>query len=237
MKLFGKRMIAAIMAAVLAVSLAACNGGGAGISSFDATQYVQGVLDENYLGKFDPDFLELVDSTESEAEEIYLGSLEIEAGVFADYFYIDNMTGDVLDATIELYKDIYALSKYTVSEAVEIDDNTFHVTVTVAPIDLLRMVVEELSSDEPTFPALVEFDNTYAEADVNAMTDEEYAQYDKDWANMVIALTRDKLSQAGYLEEQSQVVQVVKDSDNLWSINQTDFMNVDYFIIDYNSFY
>ena len=38
----------------------------------------------------------------------------------------------------------------------------------------------------------------------------------------------------GYLEEQSLVVQVTLGEDNYWSLNEDDFSNLDWLIIDYN---
>ena len=53
------RACAAALAAALALSLAAC--GGSGVNTEGATQYVQGILDRNYLGQYDADFLELIE--------------------------------------------------------------------------------------------------------------------------------------------------------------------------------
>ena len=68
------RACAAALAAALALSLAAC--GGSGVNTEVATQYVQGILDRNYLGQYDADFLELIDCSEKEAEEDYLDGSE-----------------------------------------------------------------------------------------------------------------------------------------------------------------
>ena len=159
MNRFWKRTLAAVLALGMAVSLTACGGGG--LSSFDATKYVQGILDENYLGKFDDDFLEMVDSTASEAEEIYTHNLEVEADYFGQVFEIDDMSGDTLDATMELYRKIYANSKFTVDPATKVDDNTFSVKVTVEPIDVFHLVAEELAQldthEEKTTTAKKEF--------------------------------------------------------------------------------
>ena len=39
----------------------------------------QGILDENYKGIFDPEFLDMVDSSEEEAREAYENSVGVEA--------------------------------------------------------------------------------------------------------------------------------------------------------------
>lgn len=67
------------------------------------------------MGKFDPDYLELVDITENEAEETYLDGLSVEAEYFTNYFGIEYVTDELEADIIDLYKDIYAQSKYTVN--------------------------------------------------------------------------------------------------------------------------
>ena len=62
MRKIWKRVTAAALSLTFVLSLSACGGGG--LSADDATTYVQGILDENYKGVYDPDFLELIDITE-----------------------------------------------------------------------------------------------------------------------------------------------------------------------------
>ena len=57
MRKIWKRVTAAALSLTFVLSLSACGGGG--LSADDATTYVQGILDENYKGVYDPDFLEL----------------------------------------------------------------------------------------------------------------------------------------------------------------------------------
>lgn len=241
MNRFWKRTLAAVLALGMAVSLTACGGGG--LSSFDATKYVQGILDENYLGKYDDDFLEMVDSTASEAEEIYAHNLEQESNYFASVFGIEDMSGDTLDATMELYRKIYANSKYTVDPATKQDDDTFSVKVTVEPIDVFHLVADEFAKldgdgGDITSPAVKAFSDKYMDIDVNTMTDEQYetylADFETDWTQMILDLTEEKLPDSGYLDAKSILIQVTKDEDGIWGIPDEDFQNLDWLIIDYN---
>lgn len=235
MNRFGKRILAAVLTLGLAASLSACGGG---LSSFDATKYVQGVLDENYLGKFDPDFLEMVDGTESEAEEIYLGNLEAESNVFASFFEIEDLSGELMDDAIALYKDIYAMSKYSLEPATKVNDETFVVQITVEPIDIFHLVYEEIQKDDSTSPAVQEFVAVYGDPDVDNMTDEEIDAliegFDAAYARMCIDLTREKLPEAGYMEAESVTVQVKLNSENIWEIPNNDLLSFDNRVIDYN---
>ena len=134
-----KRSIALCLVLVMALTLTACGGG---VTAKDATALVQGNLDEIYLGKFDPEYLKLVDITEADARETYEEGLEVEAEVFAYYFDISNMTDEIKAEIIDLYKEIYAWSKYTVGEASKLDESTYAVKVVVSPLDIFVLVDE-----------------------------------------------------------------------------------------------
>lgn len=117
MRKIWKRVTAAALSLTFVLSLSACGGG---LSADDATTYVQGILDENYKGVYDPDFLELIDITENEAEETYLSSLETEADFFASAFLIDDLTDELKAEVVDMYKQVYAKAKYTVDTATEV---------------------------------------------------------------------------------------------------------------------
>lgn len=163
-----------------------------------------------------------------------MDGLEGEANYFAGVFGIDFMEGDVLDEAVDLYRQVYARSRFTVDPAAKIDDATYGVKVTVEPIDVFHLVADELTSDTPASSLVQAFDAAYSDLDVNAMTDEEYHAYDAAWARMIIGLTLEKLPESGYLEAESKVVQVVRDEEDLWSIPQSDYDDLDWLIIDYN---
>ena len=202
MRKIWKRVTAAALSLTFVLSLSACGGG---LSADDATTYVQGILDENYKGVYDPDFLELIDITENEAEETYKAEV------------------------VDMYKQVYAKAKYTVDTATEVDDGTFGVKVTVEPLDVFDRVAEALWGDTPDARA----EALYSQ-DVDSMTDEEYAAYDAEWCRLVIDLTLEKLPEAEYLEAQSKVVQITLGDDNYWSLDEQDFSDLDWLILDYN---
>ena len=198
MRKIWKRVTAAALSLTFVLSLSACGGG---LSADDATTYVQGILDENYKGVYDPDFLEL----------------------------IDDLTDELKAEVVDMYKQVYAKAKYTVDTATEVDDGTFGVKVTVEPLDVFDRVAEALWGDTPDARA----EALYSQ-DVDSMTDEEYAAYDAEWCRLVIDLTLEKLPEAEYLEAQSKVVQITLGDDNYWSLDEQDFSDLDWLILDYN---
>ena len=230
MKTIWERIDAAGLALTLALPLAACGESGSSgkVNEEKATALVQGNLDEIYLGKFDPDYLELVDITENEAEETYLEGLEVEAETFMYYFNIEYPTDELKEEIIELYKKIYATSKYTVNPATKLDDNTFAVKVEVEPINIFELVNEDF--DE-------RMESLYEKyPDIGALSEEEYEAMDAEWARIVLDLCDEKLPEMGYTgESKSVVIQVVRDEDGTWSMLGDDFYTLDEYIILYPS--
>jgi len=216
-----KRGVALCLTLVLALALTACGGG------FDAADLVQGNLDEIYTGQASDAYLKIVDTTAEEVQQTYLDGLEVEAEVFAYYFDIENMTDEIKAEIIDLYKDIYAQAKYTVGESSKLDDSTYAVKVTVSPLDIFHLVDEDFDD------ALQPFYDKYADVDLDAMSDEEYAAFDKEWAEDIIALCREKLPEMGYLEDRALAIQVELDDDDYWVMSGDDFDNLDEIVIDY----
>ena len=95
--------------------------------------YVQGILDENYKGIFDPEFLDMVDSSEEEAREAYENSVGVEADFLIGSLMDNAPTEEQRQELIDLYKEIYSHASYSVDSATEIDETTYGVKVTVAP--------------------------------------------------------------------------------------------------------
>lgn len=220
--------LALTLSLALLLPLSACGGGG--LSADDAKLYVQGILDENYLGKSEADFRKLIDITEEDVEETYAGSLETEAQFFLDSFVESELPEEDQDRLLEelstMYRQVYAHSKYTVESASEVDDTTFGVKVTVEPIDIFHQVADELSSG-----AADELNAKYPD---EFESEEQYAQYELEWVELFMDLTYEKLPQLGYLEPQTLLVQVALGDDDYWTIPDEDFWALDALIIDYN---
>ena len=78
--------------------------------------------------------------------------------------------------------------------------------------------------------AFTEFNAQYPDT----MDDAQYYEYEIAWFQLVLDTLRELIPSLGYLEEQSLVVQVTLGDDNYWSLNEDDFNNLDWLIIDYN---
>ena len=222
-----KAKTAAALALVLALALSLA---GCGTAMADASKMlVQGNLDELYLGKYDPDFLTMVDSTEAEAQTNYEDGIGVEVDYFIRAFGIEYPTDDVRAELTELYKEIYSHSKYEVGDATKVSEDTYGVPLTIYPIDIMEKVAEQLDA------AATALQEQYTDEQLYAIsTDEQaYIEYDYAWAQMLLGLVRDNIGSIGYLDPVDIVVQVSQGSDEVWTIDDNDFQRIDTEIISY----
>jgi len=237
MKRMGKTLGVTALALCLLLSLSACIGG---VSAEDVTALVQGNIDEIYLGKYDEDYLKMVDSTAAEAEQAYLDGLEIEAEFFVNYWgIVDAGYGESyadLDAgfrqeVVELYKEIYSHTKYEVQPAVKLDDGSYTVKVLVDPIDIMEQAEALYMNDE--YAPLNAFWEKYAYTDFSAMSDAEYMDYTHEYGEIIVQMLRDLLPQLGYTEQKTQAIQVEVGEDGRLQINEDDWGIFDSYVIYY----
>lgn len=205
-----------------------------------AVDLVQGNLDSLYLGKFNPDYLVLVESTEEAIEQDYLDGLEIEAEYFTYYWgIVDTSLGqtyadldeDLKNDIIELYKEIYSKSKYDISSAVRQSDGSYAVKILIEPIDIMQQASDIYANDE--YEPLNEFWSKYDDAAIEAMTAEDSTAYTHEYGEIIVQLVRDQLPNLGYLEQKSQSIQVEEDTDGYLAINSDDLGIFDEYVIYY----
>ena len=223
-----KRFTAAA-AAALVLGLAGCSGGG--YTADDATSQVRGNLDEIYLGKFDPDYMERVGITEEEAEKTYLDGMDVEADYFIRYYGLETVSDEQRQEIIDLHKEIYSNADYEVQPAVKQSDGTFAVKVIFRPLDIHVQVDEEWDDFLNNFWA------QYDSVDVDSMTDEDYAAFEQqlynDYTEQVIDLVSSKLPTIGHGDETSTVIQIVQDEDGYYVMDQNGFGQFDGLLITY----
>ena len=223
-----RKVFAALLLPALLLPLSACGGG---MSDDTAMTYIQGILDQNYLGKADAAFQAMVDTDDAEVAETYEGSLETEAELFLASFVESQLDQETLDALtaelVEMYRQIYAHSKYTVDSASRMDETTYSVKVTVEPIDIFHQVADALAGG-----AADALNASYPET---FESEEQYARYEVEWVELFMDLTYEKLPGLGYLEPASTLVQVTwNEETKLWELPDDDFRSLDALIIDYN---
>ena len=223
-----RRWAAAGAALVLTLSLAACQG--ETMTAFDATAYVQGVLDETYKGTWDNAFLDLVDLTDGEAQDAYEASLEEEYRRFAYQFDLDDslLTEETRQSALDLLAEVSAKAQYTVQQAVALDDTRYAVEVSVRPMDLFIQVREDALADFQT-----QFAQQYAGVDPDELSEEGLSEYENAWASGIVELCRSRLGLLNYRDVESILVLVAPDDDGLYTMGDNDFSNLSALILPY----
>lgn len=216
-----KKVLALVLGAVLCLGvLAGCG------SSFSAADLVQGNLDLIYLNKYTEDYLKSVDLTASQADEQYEAGIAVEVDYFSTYFelVLESCDESIEPQLIEMYHQIYDHSKYEVG-GVSKNGDTYLVELTVYPIDIMQKVVEEdLDGFLTTWSERI----SAGEIDVN-----DEAALETAWAQSVIDLVSARISTIGYLDAETISVQVVKNEEGVYTIDDSDFSCIDSLIISY----
>ncbi len=219
-----KKFLKIAAAALALLIITGCSGA---YSAKNAKELVKWNLDSIYLGVHDPEYIVSTGSTAAELAAGYEDGIVFEVEYFAGYAGIEYLTDDIKEELIEIYKEIYTHSSYEVGESVRTDEDTYTVSVTVYPIDVIELLLEDYEN------YLDDFYEKYALADVEAMTEEEYAEYDHEWALGMVAALRAQLPKIGNLSGETLSMRVELSDDGYWAINEEDFMEVDWVIISY----
>ena len=97
--------------------------------------------------------------------------------------------------------------------------------LTVYPIDIFQKV-----NDEDSEAFLADMQERADAGEFVNMTDDEYEVV---WAQAIIDMVSARIDSIGYLDPQTISVQVVKDEDNVYVIDDSDFNRIDSLIIAY----
>lgn len=223
-----KKLTALILSAALTLGLCACNGGKPeALDSFDAKVYVDGFLRQTYLGEYLPEYLELVGITEAEAKYAYQTSMNVEVSNCLYYYDIDYPTAELREDLAKLYEEIYSHAKFEVTSAVEQEDGSYAVKVSVEPIDTIRLAEEKWAD------ALKAFYEKYPGDVQNAMTDAEYEEMDKEHAAIILEVLQSVAEETGNLEAEEILVQITRDEEGVYSLSTAELQKIDDRIIDY----
>ena len=228
---FFHRITALLLAGVMALGLAACSS----VTPEDAETYIQGLLDASYLGQYDPEYLELADITEEEArEEDYEWNTAAEAEILREYLAIQS-TDASIQKSVDLIKEIYSHSKYSVTGASKLEDGSYAVTVSIQPMDILIRYQNQTDVNEIWMTVLAEH-GVMDQAALDAMSDEEYMALEDIYAAAVLDGIQALVPEMGYGPEQSVVLQLQLEGDT-YTLVGTDWQHLDGMMIDYSGQY
>lgn len=224
----GRKLAAAGLALALTLALAACGGG---YTAADATALVKANLDILYLGQYDADYLSTTDTSENDAEEIHQNNLEGETVRMMDYYGMEEVSDEIYQELVDLQEEIYSHAQYEVLPATEQADGTYAVKVNISPVNIHVLV------DEDYYDAYDALYTEYGSIDTTNMSDEEYnslmQEYYDAYNQMVIDLIKARMPEIGNEEETSVVIQVVQDTDGLYTPDDNGLASCDDLIITY----
>lgn len=201
-----------VLAAVLL--LVGCGGG------FDATKYVRGALNNIYLG--DPtEYMEQVEITEEEAAEEYEQGIEVEADFLLQYYGIGEVSDEVYQQIVDMYKTIYQQSKFEVQEAVKNGDD-YNVEVLISPIDVI------VNSEEDISAAVDEFVESADPADYP-----DDLSINDALAQIVVDTISANIPDLGWKDQISVIVKVEKDDAGYYGLSSDAISQLDQDMIAY----
>lgn len=220
-----KRIIPILLILVLCAGLlCGCGRNGEGIikPKFDASAYVKGGLDVLYLGEVSDDYLELVVDTREDCLAMYEKNIRNEAENFCEMFYV--AVNDEPDAALlQLYKDVFAKSRYEVGEA-EKTDGGYAVPVTVYPMDIFRSSYEALDMYDR------DFTERFSEGE---FADVSGSELESAYLQGMIDILRDSVQNTGYLDPVTVTLQLSLDKDGVCHIDDAGYAELHNSIIAY----
>lgn len=186
--------------------------GCANIQKFDASGYTKACLDANYKGEFD-EYVKLTKSTKEEAEKIYKQNLTVATQQFSSVGISDELS----EKYTALFTDLFKNVKYTVKEAKEDKDKNYKVEVEIEPAQIFTGVLEATQSEVEAMVTEMAANGTIPSQD-EIMEQTFQILYDKIAANM---------ENITYGEKQVIEISVTKDSNNVYSISDEDYLKLD----------
>lgn len=209
-----KKRVAIICVLAAVLLLAGCGGG------FDASGYVRGVLNNINLGD-SAEYTKMVDITEEEAAEEYEQGIEVEADFFLQYYGIGEVSDDVYQQIVDMYKTIYQQSKFEVQEAIKNGDD-YNVEVLISPIDVIVNSEEDISAAVDEFVAAADPADYPDDLSINDAL-----------ARIVVDVINGNMPELGWQDQKSIIVKVEKDDAGYYGLSSDAISQLDQDMIAY----
>ena len=178
-------------------------------------KYTKGYMEVTYLGNKDT-YTKVTQISNDEANKLYEESVDIEMQYFNEFFEIKDLTQEETKQLKDLIKEVYKKSKYEVSLAREIDENTYEVDIKISPLNVIKVVEEVL------IKKLEEVNET------------QFKDMNNKWGQSIINILKENISNIGYFEDETVVVKITKNSDNIFGFEQDSLNKIDSKVIKYD---
>ena len=210
MKTLKKALVTGLVAVMMVVNLAGCG-------KFDAAAYVESCLDLLTKGETEQ-YMKMTGRSKEQAESDYESNIDAMMTEMDQF----NLSDELSNSYRQLFKDVYAKAKYTVKDAVKMDDKDgYYVTVEIEQMTgLFNGIQEELMTE------FTEWANSF-DADTYPTEDEMYEQM----YQMMYDLMSARLDSITYNDPQEVVVEVIGE-DNVYSISDGSMTELDEALLD-----
>ncbi len=224
-----KRVATLCLTAAMALSLAACGGTGKSLKN-DGQVYLQGLMDNLYLGQQNEDYLELFEMTAEDATQEHEDGLEAEVYRFAYIFGIEDLNDEVMAQAKEVLRQAYLNAKYTIKSSSKLESGNYAMEVEIEPIDvMIRITDDDLSA---AWESTLEHFEATTES-LSAMSDEEYYLLDNYYAAQVLELVQQGLDGMGHEPAVMLTMTLQQDAEGYYDFSQDDFDKLDAKIMPY----
>lgn len=233
-----KKRLFALTVAALLLFCSACSTTQAQINQYNATLYVQGVLDETYSGAVDSGYLKLMEMTEEDAQETFEKNLEAEFSQrVAVRFQLDEtfLKNDLKADYLTLLEEVYAKARYTVRQATPLEQGRYCVEVSVTPVTFFAAAYSD------GYAALRSgFEKEHPLPDEEAQADMTAAQlrranerFETQWAQEVYDYLYARLNAITTGEAVTKLVLVSPNGSGRYTLSSTDLQDIDDLILQY----
>ena len=137
----------------------------------------------------------------------------------------EELNGGIITAYSDLSRQILKKAKYTVEPAVR-SGTTYHVTVSVEPMDYLDLAYDEIEEKYEN-----DFDARFQEAE----SDTAITALENEWAEFVLETMKSHLDDITYKDSVSTIVEITTDDDGNFGISDKDWLDIDDLILDLDS--
>jgi hypothetical protein len=182
---------------------------------FDASGYVQGILDSTYKGQFEQ-YMKLTKDTAENAQAAYDTVMETKAEALATYTSV-KLTDETKAKFLEYSKQIYQNTKYEVSKATK-TDNGFTVDVVISPMTILKNIATEGEV------YVTDFNTRNSSGEFAEFTEEEFQA---EYANGIMQIFENNISNIQYGEPITVTVNVSLQDDKVYSMAADEFTKID----------
>lgn len=223
-----KKMKLLIVSFVLvATMLCGCgSSSGADLNTVIYADYVKGIMDCSYKADFES-YTKVCDATTDEAKEVYDSTIEYYASELMYYNGVayDYISDELKQKYIDLAADLMNKCKYTVNDAVKVDDE-YQVKIEIEPLDINDISYDEIEA------YMTEYNKMAENTDFTTMSEEAQYELEEAYALSIYNILESYVDKVGYKSVKSKIVIIEFTEDGTYGIDDEDWYDIDDYVVD-----